>query len=275
MKTLLKRSISGLVFVGLVVCSLLFDKGFFIALFSGIVAVGIYEFHNLFQSERNFNHSWLLTATLGLSMFLVLVLPSYTKTSDLSALFNLWPVPILLYAIIQMFIKQSRINSLLLFIFAMVYVVSPFFLAFSIHQNDGQVFPKILGVFILVWTNDTFAYINGNLFGKHKLYEKISPNKTWEGFAGGFIFTLILGFIMDHYIFNGTYYSDYFWSISACVLAPAAVLGDLFESGLKRKMNVKDTGNIMPGHGGVLDRFDAMLLALPVFYIWLLIDSLF
>ena len=103
------------------------------------------------------------------------------------------------------------------------------------------------------------------------MYEKISPNKTWEGFAGGVAFTIASGYLLDLYI--APTQNEHLWMIAALVIAPSAVAGDLIESALKRKMNVKDTGNIMPGHGGVLDRFDAMLLALPVFYIFLYLYS--
>ena len=152
---------------------------------------------------------------------------------------------------------------------SLLYIVLPFVLAFQIHVNDIGEFPMVLGVFILVWTNDTFAYLSGNLIGKHKLYEKVSPNKTWEGFSGGLLAAAVMGYLLNSYVYTGNQFESDFWLIAALLLAPAAVIGDLFESWLKRRMHVKDTGNIMPGHGGILDRFDAMLFAIPVFYILL------
>jgi phosphatidate cytidylyltransferase len=125
-------------------------------------------------------------------------------------------------------------------------------------------FPK----FLLIWTNDSFAYFSGRAFGKHKLFERISPKKTWEGTFGGILFTLLLGFIIGSYINKG---EVLFWMISALIIAPGAILGDLLESLFKRSLAVKDSGKILPGHGGVLDRFDAALFTIPFFYCWSII----
>ena len=152
---------------------------------------------------------------------------------------------------------------------ALVYIVIPFYLGFKIHIKDTGAVPIILGVFYWFGRMILSHIYQEIFFGKHKLYEKVSPNKTWEGFAGGFAFAIVMGFILDHYIYVDAGYTAYFWAKSAVFIAPVAVTGDLFQSALKRKMNVKDTGTIMPGHGGVLDRFDAMLFALPVFYVLL------
>ena len=147
------------------------------------------------------------------------------------------------------------------------------FFIIAIAGNTDQYEPKnILLFFALIWTNNSFAYLVGKKVGKKPLFSRISPNKTWEGFAGGFAFAIIMGFILDQYVYVDAGYAPYFWMKSAIFIAPAAVAGDLFQSALKRKMKVKDTGTIMPGHGGVLDRFDAMLFALPVFYVLLYFD---
>lgn len=272
MKTLLTRSISGLIFVALVVLSLTLEPIFFLAFFSVIVGIGLFEFHKLFSGKNQLTHSWSVTVILGYISFLSLVLPSYLIYNF--SLNPLWftLVVLLFYILLQVLLYKSTISSIFLFIGAIMYVVVPFYLAFEMHIKDTGTLPIILGVFILVWTNDTFAYLSGNLVGKHKLNEKISPNKTWEGFAGGIFFAILIGFILDQYIYKNAGYDTYFWTKAAIFIAPAAVAGDLFESALKRKMKVKDTGNIMPGHGGILDRFDAMLFALPVFYILLYFD---
>jgi phosphatidate cytidylyltransferase len=123
-------------------------------------------------------------------------------------------------------------------------------------------------MFLLIWTNDTFAYFSGRAFGKRKLFERISPKKTWEGTIGGILFTLLLGFIIGAYINKG---EVLFWMVSALIIAPGAIFGDLLESLFKRSLNIKDSGKILPGHGGVLDRFDAALFTIPFFYCWSII----
>ena len=269
MKTLLTRSISGLFFVALVVLSLMLEQIYFLVFSSLVVGIGLFEFHTLFSIPKQFEHPWSVTVILGLLVFFSSILPSYLIYSFSLNLIWLVPLIILIYGALQLLFFKEKARSFFLFIAALVYIVIPFYLGFKMHIKDTGAVPLILGVFLLVWTNDTFAYLTGNILGKHKLYEKVSPNKTWEGFAGGFAFAILMGFILDHYIYVDAGYTTYFWAKSAVFIAPVAVAGDLFQSALKRKMNVKDTGTIMPGHGGILDRFDAMLFALPVFYVLL------
>ena len=274
MKTLLTRSISGLVFVALVILSLTLQPFFFLGFISIIISIGLFEFHKLFSNENQLTHAWSITVGLGYIFFLGLILPLYMSYSLIFNLLWIGPMVICCYGLLQAFIFRNNVTSFFLFIGAILYVAIPFYLAFKIHLQDTGTVPIVLGVFLIVWTNDTFAYLSGNLFGKHKLYEKISPNKTWEGFIGGVAFSILAGFILDKYVYHNAGYALFFWAKSAIFIAPAAVVGDLFQSALKRKMKVKDTGNIMPGHGGVLDRFDAMLFAIPVFYLLLYFEAI-
>ena len=123
-------------------------------------------------------------------------------------------------------------------------------------------------MFILIWTNDSMAYATGRLIGKTKLFERISPKKTWEGTIGGIIFTLGAGFLWSFYVSE---LPLIFWIICSPLVAVAAIFGDLFESQIKRQLGVKDSGTILPGHGGILDRFDAALMAIPIFYgLWMI-----
>ena len=269
MKTLLTRSISGLIFVALVILSLMLEQIYFLVFSSIVVGIGLFEFHKLFSKQKQFEHPWSITVILGLLVFFSSILPSYFIYIFSLNLIWLVPLIILIYGALQLLVFKEKATSFFLFIAAILYIVVPFYLGFKVHIQDTGAVPIILGVFLLVWTNDTFAYLSGNIFGKHKLYEKVSPNKTWEGFAGGFAFAIIMGFVLDQYIYVDAGYAPYFWVKSAMFIAPAAVAGDLFQSALKRKMKVKDTGTIMPGHGGILDRFDAILFALPVFYLLL------
>ena len=269
MKTLLTRSISGLIFVAIIIGSILWSEKSVLLVFAIISGIGLYEFHRLYQSQKTFNLSSLATALIGTTSFISFIYPIYFLNQtvqqgliDSSALIL---VLFVLYALYQLWIDRSAvIVNLWLLLFGLCYVVVPLYIGVLIHLTDENVFPTLLVIFILVWTNDTFAYLSGNLFGKHKLIERISPNKTWEGFIGGFVFTIIVGALLDKQLFDG----NSFWLWAAIIVSPAAVIGDLFESLLKRKNKVKDTGTIMPGHGGILDRFDAMFFALPFFYLW-------
>jgi len=129
-----------------------------------------------------------------------------------------------------------------------------------------------LSVIILVWINDIFAYLTGSLLGKHPMTPRLSPGKTWEGFAGGMFFTLIAGWVL--YRITGAF-APVTWIVSALIISLLGLTGDLFESGLKRKMKVKDTGSLLPGHGGILDRFDSLLFVAPALLLLLMILHLF
>ncbi len=157
-------------------------------------------------------------------------------------------------------------------ILAFLYVLLPFFLVqlFGMTDND---YPNtsfnpslILLVFILTWTFDTFAYLTGVKFGKTKIMPSISPKKSWEGFAGGFVFTVLAAYISATYFFA----IDLNQAITISLFLPfTATLGDFTESYYKRKAGVKDSGNFIPGHGGMLDRMDAFMITIPVLYIYI------
>jgi len=140
-----------------------------------------------------------------------------------------------------------------------LYILIPLTLVHSIEQNI------ILYLFILTWTFDTFAYLFGVKFGKHKIMQTISPKKSWEGFAGGFIFTIIASYFSLNYL-------ELFNSIKnpliiSVFLPFTATIGDFIESHYKREAGVKDSGNFIPGHGGILDRMDAFMITIPVIYL--------
>lgn len=161
-------------------------------------------------------------------------------------------------------------------IFSVIYLALPFGFAlgipqFSNSETEGYFTKEVFMLFILIWSSDTFAYIAGRLFGKHKLAPKISPKKTWEGFFGGVTLTIILSYFINLYFPNlrGN------WIIVGLLVASFAPLGDLIESQLKRSFGVKDSGNIIPGHGGILDRLDSFILVIPVVYLYFILEKLF
>jgi phosphatidate cytidylyltransferase len=162
--------------------------------------------------------------------------------------------------------KGNPIVDVSITIMGWLYVVLPFSIFIMLYKlpNSSAEWLIISGMFLIIWSNDTFAYLSGRFFGKHKLFERISPKKTWEGSIGGFVFAVIAGLVYAFF----TNQSFIFWGVGACIIAIGGVIGDLIESKIKRITGVKDSGNIMPGHGGILDRFDAIMFAAPFFYVW-------
>jgi phosphatidate cytidylyltransferase len=166
--------------------------------------------------------------------------------------------------------KPNPVSNINFGIGGLVYLGIPFILLnvflypdlnFSHHSIS-----LLLGFFIIIWANDTFAYLSGMFFGKHKFFERISPKKTWEGTAGGLVFGLITGYILSLFFDE---FSSFEWLGYALTIIIFGTFGDLFESLMKRTLGLKDSGNIMPGHGGILDRFDSILLAVPFAFIYI------
>lgn len=149
-----------------------------------------------------------------------------------------------------------------------LYIILPLLLIiYASMGTDGYNPEIIMGVFIIIWCADTFAYLVGRAIGKHKLAPTISPGKTIEGFIGGIAFSVLAGYILGFYF---TSIPQHHWLVLAGCIAVVGTLGDLYESSLKRKAGMKDSGNIIPGHGGVLDRLDSFLFAATFTYFYLL-----
>ena len=245
-----QRMITGAVFGTLVIGSMLWNPYAFALVFSFFMVVGLWEFYNFFKQHQVVEVSNEIGIFIGI--FIYILFPLFF-TLILNELWAKHAHPLLNISVL---------------VFGIIYVVGPFYLSIDLHVRDTSPLPKVLGMFLLIWTNDTFAYFTGRAIGKRKLFERISPKKTWEGTFGGILFTLLLGFLIGAYINKG---EVLFWMISALIIAPGAIFGDLLESLFKRSLNIKDSGKILPGHGGVLDRFDAALFTIPFFYCWSII----
>ncbi len=157
-------------------------------------------------------------------------------------------------------------------IFTVIYTALPFCFALGLPKFssfDDHFSLEVMFLFILIWSSDTFAYLVGKFFGKRKMAPKISPKKTWEGYAGGVVLTLILSYFIEHYQpgLRGN------WMVVGFLIAAFAPVGDLVESQLKRNFGVKDSGNIIPGHGGLLDRLDSFLICVPVVYLYFILEK--
>lgn len=217
-----------------------------------------------FQPQKNVGR------ILGLLFF---ILCSLTVNNLISSTFILFCIPLLLFVFIAELFRKSS-NSLkngAITIAGLIYVALPFgllnFIVSYGTPENKSFYPWILmGLFLIIWVYDSMAYVTGSLFGKHKIAAKISPGKSWEGLIGGSVFAVIMG-IVNAVLFQEISMTN--WIIIALLAVIFGTLGDFFESKLKRETGIKDSGNILPGHGGLLDRFDSLLFVAPVVFVWL------
>ena len=268
MNNLVLRSITGLFFVSSIIFPVLFSIEATLVVFTIYFLLGIIEFYRLFESGERFGVSWetsafFATLIYGLSIGAAL---GWIPKWSLMAI----PCLVFLLFLLELWRKTRQpINNMAINIFGIVYLVIPFTLIAILSNQSHSGLPLVLGMFLLIWINDSFAYLSGRLIGRHKMIERVSPKKTWEGAIGGFLFTLLGGALIAYFDEQ----EFIFWIISAILISPLSVVGDLLESLIKRDLNIKDSGNILPGHGGILDRFDATIFVAPFYFFWIFIYS--
>ena len=208
--------------------------------------------------------------TLSMCMGVALVAMSVLHPSPMVLLTLLFPIPLLIAA--ELTRGESRpLENMAVSIFGLLYTAVPMSLMMLVDVVGEEWEPaRVLAIIFIVWVNDIFAYLVGCSIGKHKMCPSISPKKSWEGFFGGLVFAVAFAMAAG-YMMEGNIYA---WGGLGAVVALASVAGDLVESMIKREYGVKDSGNLIPGHGGVLDRFDALLLAMPFAYVYMIIFGL-
>lgn len=254
-----KRLIFGILYVILIVLATTTNPFVFYGLFFAFMLFSVYEF--LKMIKLNSYLPYLFSITFFLSIIL--------KQENFQVIGNSLSVLglLLLFSsfIFALFDKnKNAVDYLGQITLTLIYTVLPFLLLIKLPFLGNEFNPKvILGIFILTWSSDTFAYLVGRQFGKHKLFERISPKKTIEGFAGGVFFTLISAYIISIY-FTSTSLIE--WLIIAVIISVFGVLGDLIESMFKRQAQIKDSSQLIPGHGGFLDRLDSIIFATPFIY---------
>ena len=267
MSKLMPRIVTGLVFLGLVIVSVTINPWIFAALFGFFTVIGIIEFYRM-SGMLGFTPQKVTGIVIGFLTFIVLFLLAMEEL-PIQMVFLL-PVMMLSIPIIELFRqKPTPTSDWAQTLFAPVYIALPFgLMANMLFLPENHVFsPKIiLSFFAFVWISDTGAFCVGSLLGKHKLIPKISPKKTIEGLLGGIAFTLLSSILVHKWVGEFTQVQ---WLIISLVTVIFATFGDLVESMVKRNAGVKDSGKMLPGHGGVLDRFDSTLLAVPP--VWLTI----
>ncbi len=273
MTNLVQRSITGVLFVAVILCCTILSPIAFGTLFAVITALAIREFCKLVNKDDEINVSPLIAMTAGAYLFFAFMGYSL-QLFDLSVFVPY--IIIVMYAFIrELYLKQSKpLNDWAYTMMSQLYIALPFSLLNVLAYSNAQTpfamveynasFP--LAVFIFIWLNDTGAYCVGSLLGKHKLFERISPKKSWEGSIGGGVFALIAACIMSHF---NPYTPLWVWLGFALTVVFFGTWGDLIESLMKRQLGIKDSGSILPGHGGWLDRFDSALMAIPASVVYL------
>lgn len=267
MNETLKRTLSGLVYIILLLVCISYSSLSFFVLFGIFLLFAVIEFCNLL----NFNKIIpILISVIVYSSVCYLSLKNIelNKSFDFSILIATLLISV--KCIVFLYDKSiNKVDALSKYLFLFGYLILPFVILtkipFGIRGYNSKI---IIGIFILIWTNDTFAYIVGKSIGKHKLFESISPKKTIEGFFGGFIFAILASYLISKYYIEGSVTNQYIWIVFAVIVSIFGTIGDLIESKFKRLANVKDSGKIMPGHGGILDRLDSVIFVSPFVFLF-------
>ena len=295
MKNFIIRTITGVIFAAAIVASFLRPEAM-VLLFSIVTGMTIWEFTGLVNEREHVTVNRFICTVAGVYFF-------YAMTyfcSDLyagvakSVVFIPYLVTVIYLLIAELYLKQEDpVQDWAYTMLSQMYIALPFsllnVLAFTANSSGMVVFNTLLplSVFIFLWVNDTGAYCVGSLLGRHKLFPRISPGKSWEGSIGGAVFVLAvaygIGWLDNMEIADANHTSSIFagmlsipeWLGLGLVVVIFGTWGDLVESLFKRTLGIKDSGSILPGHGGMLDRFDSSLLAIPAAVVYLYTLSLF
>lgn len=261
------RAITALFFVIVMVASFLFGPDVFLIFYLLLATACLYEYYGMMKQGGLFPLSICGLIGSVISFLLVFDLTFLELPPNRILLLALTPA---FFLVPQLFRQDTRpFEQVASGLLGLLYVTLPFMcftaLAFGL-VDDGFDIALPLGFFVFLWSNDTGAYLIGRFFGKNKLFERISPKKTWEGFFGGVLLAVLAAWIFGKYFPEVT---GWVWMTMAALIGVSGTLGDLVESMLKRSLQVKDSGKLLPGHGGLLDRFDGLLIAAPVTLIFL------
>lgn len=262
MNNTLTRALSGIVYVVLLISATLHSSDSLMILFGVFLILATFEFCKLVQLQ------FTLPIVITAGLFLFFNQTQTNKTNDILLLMATLFVSI--KAIVFLFDhKNNPIDYLSKYIYLIGYIALPFVIITKIPFGVKGYNPKILiSIFILIWINDTFAFIVGKSMGKNKLFEKVSPKKTIEGFLGGLVFCVVGSYFVAKYYIETNPNNIYIWIIIALITSLFGTIGDLIESKFKRVAGVKDSGTIMPGHGGVLDRLDSVIFVAPFVFLF-------
>lgn len=275
MSNFVQRTLSGAVYVGLVVASILVHPIFFSVLFALVTVLAVREFHHLMHSDRFLTITSCLAALLMFGCAAGVLIGSAMSSKEVTFVgiglvcFILYVLLVFVVLISELFRKAANpVHNWGYFLGSQVMIALPFSFMCCIMAIDKYI---MLALFVLIWLNDSGAYCVGSLMskrkgGNHKMFPRVSPGKSWEGLIGGAVVAIAVGCLLayigwfDRIAFAHRYLFSIIFSITIVIFG---TLGDLMESLMKRTIGVKDSGKFLPGHGGVLDRFDSILLATP------------
>ena len=271
MKNLIIRALTGIIFVVVLISAICIHPIFFLILFCIITGLTLWEFGGLVKHYENANLQRAVNVLGGVYLFIATFV--YANGLTDGKIFLPYLLFIMLTMIAELYYKAPNpINNWAFTLFAQIYCAGSFSMLNFIGAEPGtpgvmSYTPLfIMAIFIFVWLDDTGAYLVGSLIGKHKLFERISPKKSWEGFFGGLILALASS---QAFAWFAPEINRMNWLGLAATVVLFGTWGDLIESLLKRTLGVKDSGNVLPGHGGMLDRFDSVMLAVPASYIYI------
>lgn len=266
MNNLFVRTLTGIVFLGVIVSSILLSKFSFALLFILIQLGALREFFTILKRPGNSPSYWLALAS-GTIIFLVFFLTGsgFLPSSAYSVLILL----ILLIFIVELFRKREQpFENIASSLLGLVYIVMPISITcLLVFTGKHEYKPEyLLALFTIIWTYDTGAYLFGITLGKHRLFERVSPKKSWEGAIGGTLLAIGASWLIASIFLTEIEWPH--WIGIAVTTVVFATFGDLTESLLKRQFNLKDSSNFFPGHGGILDRFDSLFFAVPAVVVY-------
>ena len=283
MNNFIVRTITGILFVAVLVCSFLRPQAM-VLLFALITGLTIWEFTGLVNDREKVTVNRLISTVAGVYFFFAVA--GFSSDLTPSAVFIPYLVSIIYLMVAELYLKnEDPIHDWAYMMMAQLYIALPFSLlntlAFHSTPQGLVAYDAVLplSVFVFLWMNDTGAYLCGSLLGKHKLFPRISPGKSWEGSIGGGILVIavavLVWYLTDQYQLNQLGLTAIEWAGLGLTVVIFGTWGDLVESLFKRTLGIKDSGNILPGHGGMLDRFDSSLLAIPAAVVYLYTIMLF
>ncbi len=277
MNNLIVRTITGVLFVAAIVVCFLKPMAM-TTMFALVTGLTVWEFTGLVNLREGINVNRFISTAAGVFLFTAMV--GFCSNMTGASVFIPYLITIIYLMVIELYAKNADpIANWAYTMMSQLYIALPFsmlaVLAFQV-QPDGTVVYNIvlpLSVFVFLWINDSGAYCCGSLLGRHKLFPRISPAKSWEGSIGGGLFVLgagaLIWYLTEKYGMNVTQMNMVEWMGLGLIVAVFGTWGDLVESLFKRTLGIKDSGNILPGHGGMLDRFDSSLLAIPAAVVYL------
>lgn len=281
MNNFIVRTITAIIFVAVIVASFLRAETM-VLLFALVTGLTVWEFSGLVNDRPQVTVNRMITTVAGVYLFFAMA--GFCSELTPSAVFIPYLITLVYLMVAELYLKhEDPINDWAYTMMTQLYIALPFSLlnalAFHLTPENEVIYDPVLPLcmFVFLWINDAGAYICGSLLGKHKLFPRISPGKSWEGSIGGGILVMLVAYfipsMLDHFSLLTLHFSPLQWSGLGLVIVVFGTWGDLIESLFKRTLGIKDSGNVLPGHGGMLDRFDSSLLAIPaaVVYIYTLL----